>query len=96
MSVENEVVQLRERVSELERRMDTVFRQLGLEGGTLPGTKAATISPKVRDLIAHYRIIEAMSAFDAETDGAQDLTREVIARVYQEESGQPFDAKRAR
>jgi len=96
MSVENEVYQLRERVSELERRMDMVFGQLGLEAALLPGTKAATISPQVRALIAQYRIIEAMSLYSRESDGAQDLSNEVIARVFQEETGPAFEPRKAR
>jgi hypothetical protein len=96
MSVENEVQQLRERVSELERRIDQLFAHVGVEADPLPGSKAATISPKVRSLIADYRIVDAMAAYSRESDGARDLSNADIARVYEEETGQKFDAKRAR
>lgn len=96
MSVENEVHQLRERVSELERRMDQLFAHLGVKVERLPGSKAETISPKVRSLIAQYRIVDAMAAYSRESDGARDLSNADIARVYQEGTGQTFDPKRAR
>ncbi len=96
MSVENEVQQLRARVSELERRLDAVYSHVGLSAAPLPGTKASTVSPEVRGLIAQYRIIEAMSTFARESDGAEDLSNETIAQVFTEETGQPFEAKRAR
>jgi hypothetical protein len=96
MSVENEVQQLRERVSELERRIDQLFAHVGVKSDPMPGSKAATISPKVRSLIADSRIIDAMAAYSRESDGARDLSNVDIARVYQEETGQPFDPKRAR
>jgi hypothetical protein len=95
VSVENEVQQLRERVSELERRMDMLFAHQGLEAPPLRGSKAEAISPKVRSLIAENQIVEAMTA-SRESDGARDLSNADIARVYQEETGQRFDSKRAR
>ena len=96
MSVENEVHPLRERVSELERRVDQVLAQLGVSADPSPGSKAATTSPKVRSLIAEYRIVDAMAAYSHESDGARDLSTDEIARVFQEETGQKFDPKRAR
>ena len=96
MSVEIEVHQLRERVSELERRLDLAFQHLGLDASALPGTKASTVSPTVRGLIRDNRIIEAMSRYSQESDGARDLSNEDIARIFQEETGQPFDPKKAR
>jgi len=96
MSVENEVQQLRSRVSELERRLDAVYAHIGLSAVPLPGTKAATVSPEVRGLISEYRIVEAMSTFARESDGAEDLSPEMISRIFTEETGKPFEAKRAR
>jgi hypothetical protein len=96
MSVENEVQQLRERVSELERRLDLVFQHVGLEGPALPGTKAGQVSPAVRGLIRDNRIIDAMARYSQESDGARDLSNEDIARIFEEETGQRFDPKRAR
>ena len=96
MSVENEVQQLRERVSELERRLDQVFAHVGLHTDPLPGSKAQTLPPKVRSLITENRVVEAMATYSHESDGARDLSNAEIARVYQEETGQTFDPKRAR
>jgi len=96
MSVENEVQQLRSRVSELERRLDAVYAHIGLSAVPLPGMKAATVSPEVRGLISEYRIVEAMSTFARESDGAEDLSPEMISRIFTEETGKPFEAKRAR
>jgi len=96
MSVENEVQQLRERVSELERRLDLVFQHVGLEASALPGTKASEVSPAVRELIRDYRIIDAMARYGQESDGARDLSNADIARIFQEETGQRFEPKRAR
>jgi hypothetical protein len=93
---EIEVQQLRERISELERRLDLVFQHLGLEAAALPGTRASTVSPAVRGLIRDYRIIEAMTRYGQESDGARDLSNEEIARIFQEETGRRFDPKKAR
>lgn len=96
MTVEREVVELRERMSEVEHRLDQVFAHLGLEAPSLPGTKAATVSPEVRALIADYRIIDAMKLYSEESDGARDLDTAQIAAIFKEETGQEFEAKRAR
>ncbi len=37
-----------------------------------------------------------MAAYSRETDGARHVSNEEIARVYQEETGQRFNPKRAR
>ncbi|HEY6427101.1 MAG TPA: hypothetical protein VIX84_07690 [Acidimicrobiales bacterium] len=54
------------------------------------------MSPEVRGLISGYRIVEAMSTFARESDGAEDLSPEMISRIFTEETGKPFEAKRAR
>jgi hypothetical protein len=96
MSVENEVHQLRERVSELERRLDFMYHHLGIDASALPGTKAGTVSPAVRVLVRDYRIIDAMARYSQESEGARDLSNEEIAQIFQEETGEQFDPKKAR
>jgi hypothetical protein len=54
------------------------------------------VSAEVRRLISEYRIVEAMSTFARESEGAEDLSSETISRIFTEETGKPFEAKRAR
>jgi hypothetical protein len=95
LSIEIEVQQLRIRVSELEARMDRAFAHLGLEADPLPGTKATSASPAVRTLIGQYQIIEAMTLYSRGCDGARDLTTEEVSQIFQAETGQAFEPKRA-
>ena len=73
-----------------------MFEHVGLEASALPGTRAGVVSPAVRLLIRDYRIIEAVARYSQESDGARDLSNQEIAQIFQEETGEHFDPKKAR
>lgn len=75
MSLDSEVLQLRQRVGKLERQVSFLFERPGLECHDVPN---AGVSPEILELVRRGKTVEAIALFERETGFGLEEAKEFI------------------